>query len=203
MTSSYSIVDLPGWENLALDSANPAEVDAMLERLAHGSIPEDVPHDSATTFRREMHEHLTRIVDDARSAGAGTICLPTRRLGEIAVPASYTVSEWQDAEPGPVEPSALLVALAANSTGAAQLVDLDGQVALREEEIEPAAASEHPLERHAARRVTYTVSGPGEAGAWLLFTFVTIGNGTPTGPLADALVELFDAQLTTLRWKDA
>jgi hypothetical protein len=200
--SGYSIVDIPGWENLPLSSADRADVDARLVTLAHETISEEMPRDSATPFRREMHKHLTRIVDQARSSGAGLICLPTRRIGETAVPASYTVSEWRDAEPVEADPATFLRVLAEHSTGAVKLVDLDGQPALREEEIEAADPAADPLALYAARRVSYTVASPADPRGWVLFTFATIGNGSPTGPLADALVNLFDAQLSTLRWSE-
>ncbi|RWZ68177.1 hypothetical protein ELQ92_02775 [Labedella populi] len=198
--SAYSIVDIPGWENLSLNNADRTELEARLSALAHQAVPDDVPRDSATPFRLELHKHLSRVVEHARSAGAGLICLPTRRMGDIAVPASYTVSEWRDGEGGATTPETVLNALAANSSSVTRLVDIDGQPALREEGVEPANPTADPLSRHAVRRVTYTVSSPTDDRAWLVFTFVTLGSADPTGPLADVLVELFDAQLTTVRW---
>lgn len=200
--SAYSIVDIPGWENLSLNSADRAHVDERIAQLAHQSVPEDAPRDSATPFRKEIHKHFAHVVEQARSAGAGLICIPTKRMGEIAVPASYTVSEWRDADRDQVEPSTLLRALAANTTSAAQMVDIDGQPALREEVVERARPRDEPLARWAGRRVTYTVSAPHDPRSWVLFTFVTTGDGDPQGALADLLVELFDAQLTTLRWRE-
>lgn len=200
--SSYSIVDIPGWENLSLNAADRTELDRRIDQIAHNSLPDDAPRDSATPFRQEVRKHLARVVDQARSTGAGLICLPTERMGEIAVPASYTVSEWRDAERDEVAPLTLLQSLAANSTAEVQIVDVDGQQALREETVEAARPAAEPLARYAGRRVTYTVSSPHDSRAWVIFNFVTIGDGNPAGALADLLVELFDAQLTTLRWRE-
>lgn len=202
--SCYSLTEIPGWETLALDALDRTRADETLERLALESIPEAVERQSATAFRLELHERLNRIVEDARSAGARRVCLPARRMGRTAVPASYTVSEWRDTEPDPAEPDDLLIALAANSPGSARLIELDGQVALREEEIDEEGIATSTVEGVArpARRVTYTVATPRDPRAWLLFDFTTVGNGAPTGPLADAQVRLFDAQLSTLRWVD-
>jgi hypothetical protein len=123
-------------------------------------------------------------------------------MGDIAVPASYTVSEWRDVERDEIAPSALLESLAANSDASVSFVDIDGQPALREEAVEAADPEADPLATHAARRVTYTVSAPEDSRGWIVFTFITLGDGDPEGALADMLVELFDAQLTTLRWRE-
>lgn len=200
--SAYSIVDIPGWENLSLNSADRSDLDRRIDEIAHNAVPDTVPRDSATPFRHEMRKHLARVIDQARAAGSGLICIPCERTGEIAVPASYTVSEWRDAERAEATPAAMLQVLAANSTAALRMVDIDGQQALREEQIEPARPEAEPLARYAGRRVTYTISSPNDPRAWVIFNFVTIGDGTPDGAFADLLVDVFDAQLTTLRWRE-
>ena len=199
--SAYSIVDIPGWENLSLNAADRAELDRRIDELAHGSVPDEVPRDTATPFRQEVRKHLARLVDQARVAGAGLLCIPTQRMGDMAIPASYTVSEWRDVERDEVAPAALLESLAADSSATVTFVDVDGQPALREEDIEAAASDADPLATHDGRRVTYTVSAPDDPRGWVVFSFITLGDGDPRGALADLLVELFDAQLTTLRWR--
>jgi hypothetical protein len=199
--SAYSIVDIPGWENLSLNAADHAELERRIDELAHGSVPEEVPRDTATPFRQEVRKHLSRLVDQARTAGAGLLCMPTQRMGDIAIPASYTVSEWRDIEREETAPSVMLEALAGDSSAQVSFIDIDGQPALREESVEAPDPKADPLATHAGRRVTYTVSAPQDARVWLVFAFVTLGDGDPHGALADLLVELFDAQLTTLRWR--
>jgi hypothetical protein len=199
--TAYSIVDIPGWENLSLNAADRVELDSRIDELAHGTVPDEVPRDSATPFRQEVRKHLNRLVDQARAAGAGLLCIPTQRMGEVAIPASYTVSEWRDAERDEVAPSALLESIAADSGARAAFVDVDGQPALREEDVAAADPSADPLATYAGRRVTYTISAPDDVRAWVIFTFTTLGDGDPNGALADLLVDLFDAQLMTLRWR--
>lgn len=198
--TAYDIVQIPGWENLPLQAADAAELDRRLDELAHDAVPDDVPRDSATPFRGELRKHLGRLVDRARSAGAGMLCLPTQRMGDLAMPASYTVSEWRDPEAGTVTPDEVIASLTADSGAAVATIDIDGQPALREEDIERPAPEADVLATHAGRRVTYTIAAPDTVGAWLVFSFVTIGDGHADGPLADVLVELFDAHMGTLRW---
>jgi len=198
--TAYDIVQIPGWENLSLLDADAQDLMRRLDELAHGAVPDDVPRDTATPFRRELRRHLDRLVQGARAAGAGMLCLPTQRTGDTAIPASYTVSEWQDPQAGRAPVEDIIAALASESSAAVAIVDVDGQPALREEEVAAPDPDADELATRAGRRVTYTVAAPDVVGGWLVFSFVTIGDGDAEGPLADIIVELFDAQMSTLRW---
>lgn len=199
--SAYSIVQIPGWETLSLHPRDHSALERRLGELAHGAVPAAVPRDRATPFRMEVRKELVRVVEQAQSAGAGLLALPVEPVDGRAVPASYSVSEWRDPEPDDVAPADLLQAIAAASAARTRIVDVDGQPALREETVESADPESEPLATHAGRRVTYTVSAPESRHSWVVFTFITLGDGNPDGPLAHLLVELFDAHLTTLRWK--
>jgi hypothetical protein len=200
--TEYTIVDIPGWEQLHLDPASRPDVDRRIAELAHQSVPAEVPRDRATPFRGEVRRHLTELVDQAREAGAGLVSLPTSPVGEVAVAASYTVAEWRDPQPTDVADQELVAALAERSDALATVVDVDGQPALREELVEEddPGGSASGLQPRRARRVSYTIAGPSEERTWVLFTFSTLGDGDPDGPLARVLVELFDAHIGTLRW---
>jgi hypothetical protein len=199
--SAYSIVQIPGWETLSLHPRDHGALERRLDELAHGSVPAEVPRDTATPFRKEVRKELARVTEQAQAAGAGLLALPVEKADGAAIPASYTVSEWRDPEPDDTAPLAVLEAIAAASAASTEIVDVDGQPALREETVESADPEAEPLATHAGRRVTYTVSAPDSQHSWVIFTFITLGDGNPDGPLAHLLVELFDAHLTTLRWK--
>ena len=201
MSSAYSIVQIPGWETLSLHPRDRGLLERRLNELAHGSVPAEVPRDTATPFRQEVRKQFVRVVEQAQAAGAGLIALPVETVDGKAVPASYTVSEWRDPDPEEVAPLDLLKSMAASSAAQSEIVEVDGQPALREETVEAADPDADPLATHAGRRVTYTVSAPDSRDAWVIFTFITLGDGNPDGQLARMLVELFDAHLTTLRWK--
>jgi hypothetical protein len=199
--SAYDIVQIPGWEDLSLLAADRAALEHRLDELAHQAVPDEVPRDSATPFRRELRGHLGRLVGQARASGAALLSLPTGRVGGSSVAASYTVSQWRDTTPTPVPPPRMITSLAEASEAVTSRLDVDGQPALREETIVDPALGGDPLATRAGRRVTYTIASPDDERAWVVFAFVTLGDGDPRGPLADVLVELFDAQLSTLRWR--
>jgi hypothetical protein len=198
--TGYAIVGIPGWEQLRLGEADRVQTERRIDELARQTVPEDVPRDRATPFREETRRHLLRVVDQGRSAGAVIVCLPTARMGGIAVPASYTVSEWHDGQSLDVEPADVVELLADRSDVNASVVEVDGQPALREEGVEFPAADAHELAARPARRVTYTIADPVVPGTWVVVVFSTLGDGDPEGDLAAVLVELFDAHIGTLRW---
>ena len=76
--------------------------------------------------------------------------------------------------------------------------EVDGALTVRRERVVPAdPAGGVEL---ASRRVEYLVAVPTDPGQWLVVAFSTIGAGDPRDDLADALVEWFDALMTTFRW---
>jgi hypothetical protein len=50
--SAYSIVQIPGWETLSLHPRDHSTLERRLNELAHGSVPAEVPRDSAATPSR-------------------------------------------------------------------------------------------------------------------------------------------------------
>jgi len=97
--SAYSIVQIPGWETLSLHPRDHGALERRLNELAHGSVPAEVPRDTATPFRKEVRKELARVVEQAQAAGAGLLALPVEKVDGAAIPASYNVSEWCDPDP--------------------------------------------------------------------------------------------------------
>ncbi|MBC9723462.1 hypothetical protein [Streptomyces sp. TRM68367] len=52
-----------------------------------------------------------------------------------------------------------------------------------------------------SRRVEYVVPVPGDHGRWFGVVFSTLGAGDPKDEIADLFVELFDAMMSTFRWR--
>ena len=76
--------------------------------------------------------------------------------------------------------------------------EVDGALAVRRERIAPADPKRGA--ELASRRVDYLVSVPGDPSRWFVTAFSTIGAGDPRDDLANAMVEWFDALMTTFRW---
>jgi hypothetical protein len=52
-----------------------------------------------------------------------------------------------------------------------------------------------------SRRVDYILAVPRNPGRWLVVTFSTLGAGHPDDQIALLLTNLFDAIMSTFRWR--
>ena len=64
-----------------------------------------------------------------------------------------------------------------------------------------AAADVEQGVEYASRRVDYVLPVPTDLDRWVVVSFSTLGAGDPTDEFAQLLVELFDAIMTTFRWR--
>ncbi|MFJ6081606.1 hypothetical protein ACIQI8_09390 [Streptomyces sp. NPDC092369] len=176
---------------------------------AYARVPADVPRDNLTPLRLELERRLRAAVAEARRADALELYLPMRLSGNVNLGASIIVSEallpartCSDGAPGTAsDPTEIALQLLSGDMAADVDVssgEVDGALGVRRERVAPAAVDRGA--EMASRRVDYFVSVPGDPGRWLVAAFSTIGAGNPRDDLSDALVEWFDALMTTFRW---
>lgn len=196
------------WVQIPLRQGDAEDAVREVVAAAFARVPADVPRDRLTPLRLELDRKLRAAVADARKAKALEIYLPMRLSREINLGASIIVSEARlpsRSGPGggdaPVsDPAEVAIQLV---SGGGTDVDLssgevDGALAVRREDVVPANPSRGA--EMASRRVDYFVSVPGDPSRWFVAAFSTIGAGDPKDDLANALVEWFDALMTTFRW---
>jgi hypothetical protein len=211
---AWSIITPPGWHRLRLGAHRRRDVASLVARRFEG-----VPPDTAGPYARALERVLTAQADEAASTGATDLYLLAERVADVPVTASFTVAplslgldaeqlsatDWRDVleEGGEVADLGGIGAVrTVGRTGVAREVVLralgpapEGADDPGPEEAVPDAAVAGDVE---SVRVDYLVPVPGGSGDALLLVF-----GTPSGPLAPALVEVFDALATTLRFHDA
>lgn len=209
---SYSLVLPPGWQRLSLGPQAEAEVRALLDVAFTG-----VPRDRAAPFRRELEKILLAQVAKARAEHGLDLYLPVRGTRGRPVPASFVVahvvpdqlSADSAADVATVELLAALLDGRAADGGRLD-VEVAGAPAVRIEDVQaPSLRPPFEVERP-SRRVHYVVPVPGGGAGLLMVSFSTALTEAPTGSdgrveprLSDALVDLFDAVMTTLRWRHA
>lgn len=205
---AWSLVAPPGWNRVRLGSTRRADVAALVERRFAG-----LPRDSTGPYARELERTVLEQADAAARTGATDLYLFAERAADLPLTASFTVS--------PVHLGADAEDLSASDWGDVlrergedgAVVDLGGVPALRTSGsaragrdqvlsalgVDPAAVPAQADEPDGvdSERVDYLVPVPGAPGDALLLVF-----GTPAGPLAPALVEVFDAVASTLCFHD-
>jgi len=210
--TGYGFLLPEDWVQIPLRRGDAEDAVRSLVTSAFARVPADVPRDKLTPLRLELERRLRAAVAEARRAKALEMYLPVKLAGEVNLGASFTVSNAHlparsgpDGAPSEVsDPAEIAVQLlSADGTASASEMDLssgevDRALAIRRERVVP-AAPERGAEL-ASRRVEYLVAVPGDPGQWLVAAFSTIGAGNPRDDLADAMVEWFDALMTTFRW---
>lgn len=195
----YAVTLPPGWLRIPVEGSEP--VIAVLLDETFG----DLPRDRYGPYRAELERILREQVAGARANSGIDLYLPTGGMRGLPVAASFVVSHLP---PSGQAPPDVLAALAVHD-GSAEPVEIAGTPGMR---LQRRAASE-PARQHGlnvdTERVTYVLPVPGRGG-WLLLSFstaVTPGVALPdgvrkdVGTLTGVLVELFDALVTTLRWR--
>lgn len=210
--TGYGFLLPEDWAQIPLRQGNAEDAVRSLVASAFARVPADVPRDKLTPLRLELERRLRAAVAEACRAKALEMYLPVKLAGEVNLGASFTVSSARlparsgpDDAPSEVsDPAEIAVQLlSADGTASASEMDLssgevDGTLAVRRERVVP-AAPELGAEL-GSRRVEYLVAVPGDPGQWLVAAFSTLGAGNPRDDLADAMVEWFDALMTTFRW---
>ncbi|MCX5560409.1 hypothetical protein [Streptomyces sp. NBC_00038] len=210
--TGYGFLLPQDWAQIPLRQGNAEDAVRSLVASAFARVPADVPRDKLTPLRLELERRLRAAVAAARRAEALEMYLPVKLAGEVNLGASFTISNARlPARSGPdgassevSDPAEIAVQLlTADGTASASEMDLssgevDGTLAVRRERVVP-AAPELGAEL-GSRRVEYLVAVPGDPGQWLVAAFSTLGAGNPRDDLADAMVEWFDALMTTFRW---
>ncbi|MEU5596991.1 hypothetical protein [Streptomyces sp. NPDC020298] len=197
----YNLVPPPGWDRIPLQSESMNDTILRIIDRSIANLPQDLPKDDVSKARMELFKQLKKAARQAAKNDGLMLYLPVERIHGTYIPASFVVSEPLTGSGIGVESGEVLGLLAAGR-GDSESVDLDGTEAMRIERIVPPPPdSEVP---HASRRVEYVLPVPGgPIPRWLTITFSTVGDGNPDSEFSAALVDLFDAVMTTFRWSYA
>lgn len=193
MPTGYTLVLPPGWSRVPLRRGTENAIDGILDRTFAG-----LPRDQVASARRELQLRLRDLAEQAREHAGLDLYVPTERMGEVTVTASFVVAEMSLVRAEQVDPQMLVARLVADSEHTSA-VELSETLGTRTEHVAD-ADTEQGVE-HASRRVDYVLPVPADPDRWLIVSFSTLGAGDPNDEFAELLVELFDAIMTTFRWK--
>ncbi|MBS2531895.1 hypothetical protein KGQ20_03825 [Catenulispora sp. NF23] len=189
--NSYAIVLPPGWIRVSLTGTTTTAVKDLADRIF-----QRIPRDEALDARRNIETQLTGMIQKAKSGNGLDLYVPVEQMHGRTIAASFIVGGVMlPDEIDGLESLALLGDLARDG----KPVEVDGELGVRAERTEEADAA-YKVDV-ASRRVDYAFPVPGDGRRWLVVTFSTPGAGRADDQVADALVQLFDAMMTTFRWR--
>ncbi len=195
----YRIILPPGWVRIPLR----AGTDAALEELVYSrmkTVPQQIPRDRGMRYRLMVRRAVEEQVVAARRAGGLDLYLPVRPRYRAVVAASFMVSEVVVPEGELAGPERILARLAApgGAPGEVTTAELAGTLTVRREYVRPADPDrEVPV---GTRHVEYALPVPYDPRRFLAVSFSTAGDGDEDSEFTGAVVELFDALMTTFRW---
>lgn len=181
--TDFRVLLPPGWVRVPVTDRATESVVALATARARVAPPEQ-----QESVRTHLVSLLSRAVAAARDAGGVDVMLSVDAVEGVPVPASCLVSY---VEPESEHDLAMLAGQLAGPGVEVSVVDLDAGRAVRRQSTrwaEDAAVSVVLSE------LAFWLPVPGRSGL-LVLTF-----STPSAELAPALLPLFDAIATTLRW---
>ncbi|MEU1016837.1 hypothetical protein [Streptomyces sp. NPDC005898] len=195
----YTLVIPPGWTRVPLREGTQEAVKRIVDDAAERVAPE-LPKDKVAEARMELYRRLNSSVKEARHRDGVDLYLPTEPMHGYLVAASIVVAKVDTALGGGIGRQDVLRQLLTGSEDS-EPAELDGSAGMRKERTMPAdpeKGAETP-----SRHVDYVVQVPssGEDAGWLVVNFSTVGDGDPDSDFTAILVELFDAVMTTFRWR--
>lgn len=195
--AGYDLALPPPWRRVPLDTTAEATLQAIVDDVAARHTPREIPPDQVGPRKRELVRELMAQVDQARDTGGIDLYLPLDEIHGYAVQASFAVNRViPDANMTADEvPGVMASLLKDGDTGPVTIADT---VWVRRERSVPREGDDSVD----SVRVDYFTAIPGQARAWILVSFSSAGVPI-TGPEGEGnmLVELFDAMMTTWRWR--
>jgi hypothetical protein len=191
--SGYTLVLPPAWSRIPLRRGTEQAITRILDRSFAG-----LPRDKVAALRRELHLRLQDLARRASESSGLDLYVPTEQMHGVTATASFVVAEMSLFSAQPVDPSMPVARLVADSEHATA-VDIAGTAGTRTEHV--AAADVEQGVEYGSRRVDYVLPVPADPDRWVVVSFSTLGAGDPTDEFAQLLVELFDAIMTTFRWR--
>ncbi|MFD9329433.1 hypothetical protein [Streptomyces sp. NPDC060065] len=195
----YTLIIPPGWTKIPLRDGTQEVVKKIVDDAAQ-RISSEVPKDKLVDARLELHRRLYESVSQARRRDGVDLYLPVEPLhGRIAA-ASFIVAKVNTDFKDGVTPQDVLSHLVTDFDFA-EPVDVHSMRGVRGERVidaNPEKGVDTP-----SRHVDYILPVPTiqQQSEWIVVSFSTIGDGNPKGEFSDLLVELFDAVMTTFRWR--
>lgn len=194
--NGYTLVLPPGWQRIPLREGTDDVVKGIVDDTV-ARLPEDFPRDKASLVRMELTKRLRKAAREARDNAGLDLYLPVREMYGTTVAASFVVAEFAFDSVVEVNPGTVAAKLLATTEGSEPII-VDDAAGLRTERVadtDPKRGIEIP-----SRRVDYVLAVPDDPRRWVTVGFSTVADGEPRSDFADALVELFDAIMTTFQW---
>ena len=194
----FNLIIPGGWVHIPT-TPGLAEVRARsIDAIVRQALPDTLPRDKAGPWRRMLRRDLTEATDEAQRQGARGLVLPVQEMHGMRLPGSLLLSVIDDAA-DPQDPQQVLAEVVADAGPDGTALEIGGCPAAR---IRTVIDSDQIKRKAPSVRVNYLVAAPDAPGVWGVLTFTVLSDGDVEADAVQAIVLMFDAVVSTLRWAD-
>jgi hypothetical protein len=194
----FSLIIPGGWVHIPTTPGLAQVRERSINAIVRQALPDTLPRDKAGPWRRMLRKDLTEATDEAERQGARGLVLPVQEMHGMRLPGSLLLSVIED--PGdPQDPMQVLSEIVADAGPDGMALEVGGCPAARVSKI---VDSDRIKRKAPSVRVNYLVAAPDAPGVWGVLTFTVLSDGDVDADPVQAIVLLFDAVVSTLRWAD-
>jgi hypothetical protein len=194
----FNLIIPSGWAHIPTTPELGRVRERTINAIVRQALPDTLPRDKAGPWRRILRKDLTEATDEAERQGARGLVLPVQEMHGMRLPGTLLLSVIED--PGdPQDPMQVLSEIVADAGPDGMALQVGGCPAARVSKI---VDSDRIKRKAPSVRVNYLVAAPDAPGVWGVLTFTVLSDGDVDADPVQAIVLLFDAVVSTLRWAD-
>jgi hypothetical protein len=194
----FNLIIPGGWMHIPTTPELGRVRERAINAIVRQALPDTLPRDKAGPWRRMLRKDLTEATDEAERQGARGLVLPVQEMHGMRLPGTLLLSVIED--PGdPQDPTRVLSEIVADAGPDGMALQIGGCPAVR---VSTIVESDQIKRKAPSVRVNYLVAAPDAPGVWGVLTFTVLTDGDVEAEPVRAIVLLFDAVVSTLRWAD-
>jgi hypothetical protein len=194
----FNLIIPGGWVHIPTTPGLAQVRERSINAIVRQALPDTLPRDKAGPWRRMLRKDLTDATDEAERQGARGLVLPVEEMHGMRLPGSLLLSVIEDSGDRQ-DPQEVLNEILADAGPDGMALEIGGCPAARVIKI---VDSDRVKRKAPSVRVNYLVAAPDAPGVWGVLTFTVLSDGDVNADPVQAIVLLFDAVVSTLRWAD-
>lgn len=195
----YRLVLPTPWEHVPVGTGRDERV-AEIVAAAVARLPTSAPPDQVAQSRIRLTELMRRQLRECEERGGVDYYLPTDLVHGIQINASFLVSEVLPDTSAPEGLTGQVLASLAGRGGTP--VTAGDTVWIRTDEVVARDGDETISDDLRVRKIDYMTALPSDERRWYIVSFTSVGDGDPASDFSDLMVDLFDAIMSTWRWRE-
>lgn len=196
----FELIVPPGWVQIPTTPDTTKLRRRIIDDLIRHYVPESLPRDKVGPWRKMLRKELVGATEEAARNNARSVLLPLQEYSGFRLPGSLLVTVVEnEEETKPEDSERLLTELLADAGDDGMHLEIGGAPAVR---VASVMDSDRIKRKAPSWRISYYVANPDAPGVWGLLTVVVLTDGDLEAEPVKAVIALFDAVVSSLKWGD-